>query len=88
MNSYPLQVDQVVWRIRTWINRSRNRKDLEGKQRLALNMYVQFGEEALNITKQRRARLAPKLVPKFGLQIYALFEIREQSQNLLAESGL
>lgn len=62
-NSYPLQMDQVVCKILTWINPSRARKDLQGKQKLALNM----------CNSGRRARLAPNLVPKFGLPIYALF---------------
>lgn len=51
MNSYPLQIDRVVCKILTSINLSRTRKDLQGKQRLALKMYVQFRQEALHITR-------------------------------------
>lgn len=51
MSSYPLQVAQGVCKTLTWINQSRTRKDLQGKQRLALDMYMQFRQETLKITR-------------------------------------
>lgn len=53
-NSYPLQLDQAGCKMQTWIKPSRTRKDLRGKQGLTLNTYVQFWQEALNITRGGR----------------------------------
>lgn len=43
---------QVVCKVLSWIYLSRTRKDLQGKQKLVLNVYMELRQEALNVTRE------------------------------------